>query len=213
MANVIKAYFLAPTWDYPPNGPIALGNIIAKPSNPSQPLNATNRLPIPVDSLVQPSVKTDWEWVNDKLRQGKIGIWARFLQALGIAVDVGVSYDNSNEKTYAFDRMETSMFTPTEEYVEESMRAPGVVRFIEKSNYKKPVYMITGLRIVHGARVTSLKGKGHDAQFSVGVRRDTYWSSGVCGAGSEDLDETERWCLLRGLVGFRLCFPGEENTF
>ena len=168
MANAIKTYFLAPTWDYPPNGPIALGNIIAKPSNPAQPLNATDRLPIPINSLIEPTFKTDWEWVKDKLREGKIGIWARFLEALGIKVDVGVSYDGSNDETYAFDRMETSMFRPTDEYVKESMRAPGVVRFVQKSNYKKPVYMITGLRIVHGAQVKSLKSKGHSAQFSIG---------------------------------------------
>ena len=92
-----------------------------------------------------------------------------FLQALGVKVDVGVSYEAGTENTYAFDRMETSTFTPTDEYVEESMRVPGVVRFLKKSNYKEPVYMIMGLRIVHGARVKSLKSKGHSAQSSVGV--------------------------------------------
>ncbi|KAK4040988.1 hypothetical protein C8A01DRAFT_45809 [Parachaetomium inaequale] len=35
MANQTKQYFLAPSWDYPPNGPIALGNIIISPSRPS----------------------------------------------------------------------------------------------------------------------------------------------------------------------------------
>ena len=33
---------------------------------------------------------------------------------------------------------------PTDEYVEESMRAPGVEMFVVASRYRKPVYMVTG---------------------------------------------------------------------
>ena len=47
--------------------------------------------------------------------------------------------------------METSFFEPTEEYLKAAVNVPPVARALEKQNYKKPLFMITGLKVVRGA--------------------------------------------------------------
>ena len=47
--------------------------------------------------------------------------------------------------------METSFFEPTEEYLEAAVNVPSVVAVLEKQNYKKPLFMITGVKVVRGA--------------------------------------------------------------
>ncbi|KAL7953082.1 hypothetical protein V8C34DRAFT_297866 [Trichoderma compactum] len=39
MSNQKKIFFLCPTWDYHPDGPIKLGSIILSPSAPTEALN------------------------------------------------------------------------------------------------------------------------------------------------------------------------------
>src|SRR5271170_2986686 len=152
MANQMKTYFLSPTWDYPPSGPIKLGAIIASPSRANAPLNLSSIPAIPATSLIPTTAKHNWEWHRKKSREGKVGIWTRFLQVvLGVEADVGVNWDVRNDEVFKFERMESQSFMPDEAYVVEAMKAQGVVRFMEKSNFKKPVYMITAVRVVYGA--------------------------------------------------------------
>ena len=57
-----KTYFLAPTLDCPPSGPIALGSIITSPANPEIPLNP----PLPIDHALMPiSEKHEDNWKHE----------------------------------------------------------------------------------------------------------------------------------------------------
>ncbi|KAI0543079.1 hypothetical protein GGR58DRAFT_450638 [Xylaria digitata] len=146
MANTIASYFFAPSWDYPRDGPIKIGNVITSIKQPEQPLyNA----PLPPGGLVS-SEKRGVEFSEEKLRGGKFGVWVRFLSVIGI--DVGGSLNKSNSQLFEFDRIETTQFIPTPEYIAECALAPPVAQFLELSRYRKPVYLITGLKIAIGSK-------------------------------------------------------------
>lgn len=173
MSNITKTYFLAPSWDYPPNGPIKLGNIISSPLKAAEPLNiATCKDPEEVD--LNPPFKIGVTWSKEKQRAGKFGVWTEFLSFLGFGVDVGTSYDTQIEETYAFDRMDTKEFLPTPAYLAESIRDPAVARFLDKSRLRKSLYMITGIKTVAGAKAkrsvhSTRAGEikvGHDGTFT-----------------------------------------------
>lgn len=79
MANQTKQYFLAPSWDYPPNGPIALGNIIVSPSRPV-PALVTAASADGSEGLIS-STKQGVEWQNGKTNAHRFGIWTKLLVA------------------------------------------------------------------------------------------------------------------------------------
>jgi hypothetical protein len=163
-----KTYFLAPNFDYPPGGLIALGDIITDPTEPENSLNEGDRVEIPA-SLIQYSVKTDWQTTREKLHEGKIGIWASFLQMLGIGGDIGANRMNAMLDQFKFDSMESQYFRPDDAYIEKSLQNAEVQGYIEGTRHRKAIYMITGLRIVQGASGSVGTKKGHGVTAILGV--------------------------------------------
>src|SRR2546423_8662163 len=91
MANNVFYFYYAPTWDWPPEGPIKLGNVLTSIKKPEQPLYTT---PLPTASEVFSSEKTELEYSKDKLREGKFSILTKFLSILGVGIDVSANWKN-----------------------------------------------------------------------------------------------------------------------
>lgn len=90
MANREFFFFYAPTWDFPPGGPIKLGNVITSVKKPQRPLSCS---PPPEDSDIFKTEKRSVQYTKEKLRSGKFSILTKFLSVLGFAVDVGAGID------------------------------------------------------------------------------------------------------------------------
>jgi hypothetical protein len=91
MANRQYFFFYAPTWDYPPGGPIKLGNVITSVKKPERPLHCA---PPPEGSGVFSTKKMSFQYTKEKLRSGKFSILTKSLGILGFRVDVGAEVDN-----------------------------------------------------------------------------------------------------------------------
>ena len=186
MANPQKTYFLAPSFDYPPTGPILLGNIISSPKYPNKPLNnASTRPAIPAAALTT-ITKTDWKSTAAKSHSGKVGIWAKFLEVVvgvGVSVDAGTSWERGTENEYKFDKLETSFFEPqaVEGYLESAMKAPGVIRYLNKSRGRKPLYIVKGVKIACGATAKTLRTKANGGRLGVSVDRALMAAPGSVG--------------------------------
>ncbi|KAF2466866.1 uncharacterized protein BDR25DRAFT_376386 [Lindgomyces ingoldianus] len=174
MANPKKTYFLTPSFDYPPPpiGPIRLGNILIDPTLPDRPLNPGSALiPPPAEALIT-TVKSEWKSTLSKSNKASIGLYAKFLDLiLGAGADASTNWERGKGEEYAFDRLETTFFDPAtlNGYLESAVKAPNVGRYVEKSRLRKPVYIITGLKIVRGAKAKSSKKSGHGGTLSVGL--------------------------------------------
>lgn len=150
MAGASKTYFLAPTRDCPPSGPIALGSIITSPQSPELPLNA----PLPIDRALMPiseNRESNWKLALEKHKSGKVGVWSSFLQVLGAGADFNYDWDLKSINAFEFERLETHTFWPTKAYVEESVTAAPVQAFLKRKKFHNNVYMITAIKIAHGA--------------------------------------------------------------
>lgn len=86
MANREFVFFYAPTWEYPPEGPIKLGNIITSVKKPHLPISCT---PPQEEDGVFRTQKRSVKYTKDKMRSGKFSILTKFLSILGFGIDVG----------------------------------------------------------------------------------------------------------------------------
>lgn len=88
----------------------------------------------------------------------------------------------SDEETFVFETLETTQFIPTAPYVQKCVESANVRRFLELSKYRKPVYIITGLKVVTGAQANT--SKSHTMGAGVGVEVDaTVWTAVPIGGG------------------------------
>lgn len=146
---LVKTYLLAPNFNFRPDGPIAIGNIIAHPLRPKRVLTSFD------PSKPKPVIETaiDYDYVTNRTRgRGvELGVWAQFLQTVG--GKVGVKSDKDVSTEYKIDRMETSYLKvePTDEEIAERVKAPRVQNAIRSGTFRsQPVFMITGVKIAKG---------------------------------------------------------------
>ena len=90
MANRQATYFYAPTWDYPPDGPIRLGNVISSVKEPHRP---RFYCPPSDESDVSKLEKKSVQYTKEKSKSGRFSILTKFLSILGFGVDVGVEIE------------------------------------------------------------------------------------------------------------------------
>ncbi|UKZ74548.1 hypothetical protein TrVFT333_002218 [Trichoderma virens FT-333] len=160
MANNQNLFFYAPTWDYPPNGPIKLGNVLTSVKKPERPLHCVPPTESDVFSTKKMSVGHD----KDQLRNEKFSILVRFFSIFGFDIqqpeqpktstlsDVYhlIKKQTSKENKFSFKTVETTQFVPTASYIQSCVENDDVRRFLQISRYRKPVYVITGLKVVTG---------------------------------------------------------------
>ena len=168
-----KTYFLAPNFDYPPSSNISLGRIWTDPSDPGTCINPSGPLPFPSTTQVQHGHKTDWRNKTSGEHRGMIGVWARFLQVVGLDAEARVTWHNSNGDTYEFKRLDTEFIDPTTEYYTQSVLVPSVAEYIVDTKFKKPIYMITGVKIARGADVEQARWEEAGTHLRVGVNGTT----------------------------------------
>lgn len=141
-----RTYFLCPGFDYPPES-ISLGSIISSPSEPSVALNMDDdfRPPKGVIKLAQEGATIR----REDLRQVKHGIISIFLRLTGFGSDA--DQVEGIEDTFKFSKIETVYYKPSEEYVQKAVQSEDVKFFLASSLFRKPLYLVTGLKIVRGA--------------------------------------------------------------
>ncbi|KAI9766108.1 MAG: hypothetical protein M1840_006815 [Geoglossum simile] len=152
--SAVKTYLLAPNFTFQPDGPIRLGNIIADPFKPTRTLSAFD------PSLSIPETVTTNEFgytiSGDKGRSLRGSVWAQFLQSASAKVSGEASDDVLT--CYTMDSLEAMYFKrdPTEEEVADRVKAKKVQAAMKAGLFGlQPVYMITGLRVAKGFKMSS----------------------------------------------------------
>jgi hypothetical protein len=89
---------------------------------------------------------------------------------------------NSSGKVFTFDKLETCYINTTDEssesaetskyqsYIERCVNAPLVLRYLERCRFHKHVYVITGVKVVRGAKCRT--SAAHTVNGSVGAQVD-----------------------------------------
>ncbi|KAI9833798.1 MAG: hypothetical protein M1819_003533 [Sarea resinae] len=177
---LVKTYLLAPNFNFRPDGPIALGNIIANPFRPQRILTA------PGPSAPRPEIESiteyDYQISRGSGRDVQLGVWATFLQTVGGNVGLKNSHDLLTE--FTMDSMETRYLKhePSEQEISERVRAPRVRNVITSGTFRsQPVYMITGVKIAKGLRTSKERSsnRGGDVGATVPVSAEVSVGAGI----------------------------------
>ncbi|KAI0515048.1 hypothetical protein F5B22DRAFT_636624 [Xylaria bambusicola] len=169
---------------YSPSGPIQLGNIITCVKTPERPLYKAPKLD---DSTAFSTTQKQVIFSTERFSGGKFGIFTRFLNVvlgLGVGVDVTVGWEMNDSSCFTFESTNTSQFFPEPGYIQDCISTEPVRRYLEKFRYRKPVYIITSLKIAKGVTVQSLKTKTVDGGVSAGADA-TSWAGVPIAGGIE----------------------------
>ncbi|KAI1451524.1 hypothetical protein F4805DRAFT_463705 [Annulohypoxylon moriforme] len=93
-------------------------------------------------------------------KEKKFGVWTTFLdQLIGIGLKVGHKRASSIHDLYRFERIETKEAYPTKEYVGRMVKTEAVKKYLERFEFKKPVYLVVGVKVVSGTTVKQILKK------------------------------------------------------
>ncbi|KAK5203542.1 hypothetical protein LTR41_010787, partial [Exophiala xenobiotica] len=173
-----KTYFLCPTSDFiypPPTGPLRLGSIIRSTSAPQYPLNRASV--VAVTDAFPPVVETDWKKTVSTEKGLGLGVYAQFLQlatgGLALGPELNVEHSNKTANTFAFDTLTTLAFEPTQEYVEEAVKAPAVQTWLREPRQKyalvSELFVVTGMKLVKGAKIKYSTSQSTTAKGNLGI--------------------------------------------
>ncbi|WXC66036.1 hypothetical protein SNK03_011821 [Fusarium graminearum] len=150
---MVKEYFLAPNYTTAAEGPIKLGSILRNITE-FEPLNQVVET-IPATQLYPVDVKEQFEISLHELHSVNLNLKARALGLLGLGTGASIERVKGNNDVISCHRLETLSFNPTDSYIEASMEDSNVKRFMRSSRFRKPIYMVTGLKIARAAFRTS----------------------------------------------------------
>lgn len=90
MASGVPEYFLPRNWDYPPDGPIRLGNVLSSLKEPHRPLATVKP---DADKIIH-RTKTNFNIDTEESQSGGISILTTFLSGLlGLGVDTSIDIE------------------------------------------------------------------------------------------------------------------------
>ncbi len=190
MSNRVKTWFLAPSWDLPPDS-VQLGSIIWDPKGPH--IDKDHALFTPADTdrdildhSVRATTKTDFEVRVEELKRLKVGLFARCLHSVPLGGEATAEKDKNAEENYKIQAMRTEWFAPSKALEKKATDAPDVADFLEQADYAVPVYMITGVRIAKGISVTTLRKRGRSLRGWFGIDLSSANVPLTVGAGGAD---------------------------
>ncbi|KAI0378114.1 hypothetical protein F5Y04DRAFT_272677 [Hypomontagnella monticulosa] len=166
MANTNKTYFLVSSWDFP-KGCVCLGSLTSSPTQPHITLFEPSDSDI--DTTIYPTTKDNYTGIVRSEGADRGGLFFRFLDMFGLGTEASVKYDRKAVLKYSFTHMHTEWFIPSEQLIKKAVQSKKVASHLERTAYESPLYMITGLKMVEGASVTTLKDKGKDLTAFLGV--------------------------------------------
>ncbi|KAF5554821.1 major facilitator superfamily transporter [Fusarium mexicanum] len=157
-------YIRAPNLDYEPDKAIRLGHIWKHPMDPGSFCGPP--LPIPEDMETNHTFKSPWYIGKGRENSGSLGIWANFLQAVGVTAESNFDWSNANDVSHTCERLDTYSIEPTDDYVKESVKAVAV----EAVKRRQRLFMVTGVKIARGAvgSISSSRRVGGGARVGFG---------------------------------------------
>ncbi|KAK5633835.1 hypothetical protein RRF57_009549 [Xylaria bambusicola] len=216
MTTPAKTYFLAADLSLPPDGPLRLGSILSRPSDSLSILNRDDYVPVP-DQDVSSVINTDFRIISRSTDSG-MGLWTKFLQVHGLA-----RVDNSTivKTDFSCKELETLSFLPKDNYIRKAVDSEPVQKYLRGGLFRRPVYLVTGLKIARGVRQEVSRSKHTDIRGRVVVDIGNVTPLGVpigtevSVAGLEALSEskTGQRILLGGSSDFIFAFRVRKIKF
>ncbi|KAL7807191.1 hypothetical protein V8C44DRAFT_191095 [Trichoderma aethiopicum] len=145
-------WILTRAYDFAPDGSLQLGQILAKPEDPTHVLQPNGPLKFPDGMRVEYSSREGVSMEENDEPVAHFRAWARS-SVISAGGNAGSAKDGSSRSSWHVEKLETYKISPSRAYVEQAMRHGDVEASLKKWRWRKRVYMVTGVRVARGARL------------------------------------------------------------
>lgn len=152
MPRTYNRWIFTRSCEFGPEGNLSLGQILAEPKDPAYVLQPFGPLAFP--DLLKPEITSRENIsIQDKSElSAQFNAWAR-LGYIPVQVKSNAAVSRAHDFVWHFDKLESRIISPDINYVEGAMRHGDVEASLRNFHFKRRVYMVTGVRIVSGARM------------------------------------------------------------
>jgi hypothetical protein len=150
-------------------GPICLGHLTPDLQHLDNVINRHGPLDIPPDMPIYPTKAWDLTWEisnSDGVDvSATIGVPIAAAAGLTLKLDAGVAFKRTIKNFWEFASLDTFIFQPTDEYVEDSVEDDEVAAYLEKLGpfRSSKVFMITGVIVARGAKTKTSNVRSREA--------------------------------------------------
>ncbi|KAK7718126.1 hypothetical protein SLS63_010511 [Diaporthe eres] len=148
----------------PPNGHLQLGSILHSLSLDGvlTPLDDGATVPVPDDHLHprdKPQEKTGFSRSLRELRSVEGSIWAKIFGWDGLGAAFSFLRRREDDETLTVEKVLVRYFIPSQEYMKQALEVDGVSFYVNSTKRQRPVYMITGIMHVEGAKLSKVQSE------------------------------------------------------
>lgn len=173
MPRTYERWIFTKAREYSPDGTLQVGQILVDPFDPSYSLMPGGPLPVPEGIKKEHSYQTNVAVDSKEDLAVIFGLWVS-VAGLPVGVNVGANASRSEELSWHFDKLTGLIISPSLQYVKDSLNHGDVPSYTKRWRFSHRLYIITGVRTVHGAR----------------LKRKAAQSMGVNQSAEADLSET-----------------------
>ena len=191
-------YVLAPNLTYHPNTSICMGDIIEYPDDPTKPLSS-------VADSESKEITSHFDYDNELSGQTVLSlrgsIWANFLQKASSKIGGGTS--DELLARYTIRRLETIYFTkqPTDEEAADRVEDRKVKAAVNAGLLaKKPVFMITGLKVARGFQLSRSVISSADASAELKAHIMPHAEAGVDADYSRQMKAEQKYRTPQDII-------------
>ena len=228
MPRTYNRWILTKSCDFAPDGNLRLGQILAKPKDPAYVLQPCG--PLPLHEGIQPEVTSRFNTsIHDSNElSAQFNTWTD-LGYIPVQFQIGSAKLCLQNLDWHFEKLESRIISPDLAYVTEAMRHGDVEESLRnwRNPFKRRVYMVTGVRIVSGARLQREKtvstkhiGAAEGATPDLSISAGTHASFATSAAESEEFDRASDFVFAyrlnevdyRGKISHRPYVNGETAS-
>lgn len=130
---------------------VSLGHVILSPWEPQDRLNNEKPASISNSLTRERPDESDWSWTSNTQKTLSAGIFANFLQLLGLEANLKGGIKQNYSISYRADKLATEEFFPDETYLEKILQDTGVRNAFTAPRPRSKVFLVTGLKKAYGA--------------------------------------------------------------
>ncbi|CAI6097449.1 unnamed protein product [Clonostachys chloroleuca] len=156
-------------------GRVQLGDVLADPFGPEiKALNRADRKKINGKFVDRTSEHGGLKAKRRELFDGRLGIWANLLATLGLgpSINISIHWESKSDDEIEAEALWTYSFDPDDTYVKSVLQSNSVKSYLDKYP-EAPLYMVSGLKVAHGAKASSTASNNVDgnagAEASSGI--------------------------------------------
>ncbi|CAH0058631.1 unnamed protein product [Clonostachys solani] len=149
-------------------GRVQLGDVLADPFGAElKALNRADRKKINGQLVDRTSEHGGLKATRSQLFDGRLGIWANLLAALGFGpiINIGIHWESKSDDVIEAEALWTYSFDPDDTYVKSVLQSNSVKTFLDKYP-EASLYMVSGLKVAHGAKASSTASNNVDGNTS-----------------------------------------------